>query len=159
MKLRLLCKSLWAARGLILAASLCCVVASCTSEGPFLLVQFCLRNGGGEELKSELLIISRAEKLQFFDNSESVRENALHVGAAVPKQVISFRIEGPSGMGLTATNLGLGDNQVAVGFTDGRDSETARKFSETVMTVFKKRWEVEVVPKSKGARPLAKCAP
>ncbi|ESQ81788.1 hypothetical protein AEAC466_20410 [Asticcacaulis sp. AC466] len=143
---------------MLLATSACS-----PNQEPFKEVQFCLNNPNGvSELKTELMQISSAEKMKYIDASEKTYDQLALAHSPVVKNVprskyISIYVGKEAGMGLNATNLGLGTDQVVVSFFEGNDKKFASDFSIRVLEQFAKRWRLHEVAKKSGAFPL-KCS-
>jgi hypothetical protein len=86
---------------------------------------------------------------------KDVRDDGLVKLDHVP--TINAGIEGKNGLGVTAGNLGLPSNQVALGFTTGSDAARAHRLSDRLVGALSKRWRVERVPRGKGAFPMSNC--
>ncbi len=130
-------------------------------EGPFLQVQFCLtKAAGADELKRVLREIARDEGMEYGDRSADTNEELRSMGNSLPAEVRqSFPIinvdvqRGDIGVG--GGNLGLGPNQVALGFS--RDSRAARLFANRTVHRLQQTWKLVKVPNDRGAFPLKDC--
>ena len=144
------------------AMSLCAFKCS-GPQREFLAVQVCLVDERGEaEFVKAMREVARLEGLRFLDNSadtesylRDVRDRGLVKLEHVP--TINVGIEGENGLGVTAGNLGLPSNQVALGFTAGSDAAKARRLSNRLVGALSQRWRVEKVPAGKGAFPMESC--
>lgn len=144
------------------AMSLCAFKCSGPQQ-EFLAVQVCLVDERGEaEFVKVMREVARLEGLRFLDNSAAtedylrdVRDKGLVKLEHVP--TINVGIEGEKGLGVTAGNLGLPSNQVALGFTAGSDAAKARRLSARLVGALSKRWRIEKVPQEKGAFPMSNC--
>ena len=138
-------------------------LVSCTGgERPFLQVQFCLtKKAGAAELKRVLREIARDEGMEFGDRSADSEAELRSMGDAVPPEVrhsvpvinVSVR---RGDVGLGGGNMGLGPNQVALGF--GPDSAAARAFANRTVTRLQRNWKLVRVLNDRGAFPLKDCS-
>jgi hypothetical protein len=71
--------------------------------------------------------------------------------------VISISVERGDGPGLSALNVGLNTNQVALGFSGDRDQAEGRQFAEEVIARLRLKWEVEEVPNGTDVLPSENC--
>lgn len=105
---------------------------------------------------------AEAERLQFTDNSMHVAKS-LEVTAQTDAQrqeaigAIDLHIEGKAGLGATASNLGLGQYDVAIGFTAGEDAGKAHLLAERLVKDLSHYFQVLEVPLGRGAMPLKGC--
>lgn len=133
------------------------------SQESYLTVQACLRDDVGVGQFFEVMReVATSEGLRFEDQTASSEKDLETVGAnkLLKRQralTINVAIEGSKGLGVTATNLGLPPNQVALGFTEGSDAAKAHEFSRRLVHELSQRWRVERVPKGKGAFPMRSC--
>lgn len=145
------------------AVALCAFKCSRPQEA-FLTVQVCLVDErGANQFLKVMREVASSEGLKFVDDSSdtegwlrSVRDNGLVKINHVP--TINAGIEGDGGLGVTAGNLGLPSNQVALGFTAGSDAAKARRLSDRLVTALSKRWRVQRVPQRKGVFPMSGCS-
>ncbi|MBS0422254.1 MAG: hypothetical protein JSR66_31405 [Proteobacteria bacterium] len=140
------------------------LLAGCApGKRPFSMVQMCLSNQQGiEELIDELKSIAAAENLEFIDNSSNAERGLIDTGyvgheRTSGSRALDIRIIRRDGMGIGATNVGLPGYQVAVGFAEGSNAAEAQDFAKRVLSRFKKRWLVQIVPGGAGAGPMAGC--
>lgn len=146
---------------LVISALGVCAGACGHGEGPFRQVQFCLASGAGTpQLKQALQQIAREEHMTFTDGSSQTQSDLNHMKDALPSSVVrSFPIinvdvrRGNVGMG--GTNLGLGSNQVVMGF--GPNTPEGRAFADRVIRRLQQRWKLVDVPGDRGAFPLTDC--
>lgn len=138
--------------------------AKCSpAQTEFLVVQVCLADQTEiVELAEAMREVARAEGLRFTDGSaetanylKSVRDKGLVQLDHIP--TINMGIEGDYGLGVTAGNLGLPSNQVALGFTAGRNSAKAHKLANHLVRLLSKRWRVQRVPEGQGSLPITSC--
>ncbi|MCP5392926.1 MAG: hypothetical protein H6919_03300 [Sphingomonadaceae bacterium] len=145
------------------SALLVCACHSLRPQTAYLTIQVCLNN---ESQKGEFLQlmkeVAHRQKLRFIDNSAQtqryltgVNEDDLAVIKNIP--TIHAGIEGERGLGVTASNLGLPANQVALGFTEGSNGRRARKLSDQLVEELAQRWNVETVPQGQGVFPMKSC--
>lgn len=153
-------RQLWAALPLAIAFVL--GVSACgQGEGPFLQVQFCLSAGAGTtELKQVLQQIAREEHMAFTDRSADTDAELRSMNDTLPSGVAhSFPIINVSvrdgALGLGGGNLGLGPNQVALGF--GPNTPEGRAFANRAVHRLEQSWKLVRVPTDKGAFPLKDC--
>ena len=130
-------------------------------EGPFLQVQFCLTaEAGTTELKQVLQQIAHDERMEFTDRSADTDTELRAMKDALPPVVAhSFPIINVSvhdgALGLGGGNLGLGPNQVALGF--GPNTAEGRAFASRAVHRLELNWKLVRVPTDKGAFPLKDC--
>ncbi len=143
-----------------LAVVLLTVSACNPAHAPFRQVQFCFASQSDmSQLKSTLKRIAESEHLAYRDISETAYDQVKATGG-LPKQnrnranFINLYAGRDDGMGFGAGNLGLGDDQVAVGFTAGKDTEDARRLADRTVAELRKTWKVRDVPANSGALPL-----
>jgi len=142
------------------------VLSACArGKGPDLLVQVCLRDEQGvASFKSALQSIARAERMKYVDASETTARDLKVIGATYDRMhaaggLIHVGIEGQSGVGLTAGNMGLNKYEVAIGFSDSPPGTEQRRFSDLVVSKLVRQWQVKVVPTGSGALPDESCEP
>ena len=137
-------------------------VSACSQgEGPFLQVQFCLSAGAGTtELKQVLQQIAREEHLEFTDRSADTdaelraMKDTLPPGLAHSFPIINVSVR-DGVLGLGGGNLGLGPNQVALGF--GPNTAQGRAFASRAVRRLEQNWRLVRVLTDKGASPLKEC--
>jgi len=148
--------------------SLIVAVASCFAgcsgaQSAFEQVQVCVGDERGvTELRSVMRAVAQSENLRFIDNSAQQAQDLKDVGAdkALKRDVsraIDLHIEGESGLGVTAGNLGLPDYQVGLGFTEGRDPAKAHRLANRLISSLSQHWNVQRVPSSQGILPMKGC--
>ncbi|GAO40615.1 hypothetical protein SCH01S_49_00290 [Sphingomonas changbaiensis NBRC 104936] len=106
--------------------------------------------------------IAQSENLRFIDGSAKTADALKVMGAdkylkSDPARSINVGIVGDRGMGVTAGNLGLPPYQVALGFTEGSDAAKAHRLSSHLVAALSQYWNVEIVPKGRGASPMKAC--
>ena len=129
----------------------------------YLTVQLCLQNQNGVEHFLKIMHdTASTEGLKFVDRSavteqelNDIRSDKLVKLNRVP--TINVGIEGEKGLGVTAGNLGLPSNQVALGFTAGSNAAKAHKLSDRLVGALSQLWRVETVPKGQGVFPMKDC--
>lgn len=151
-------------RWLASAIGITIFVEGCSpAQEAFRSVQICVVDERGvAELKDLMRATAASEHLQFIDNSAQQGSDLKAMGAdkLLKRDVslaIDFHIEGNSGMGVTAGNLGLPPYQVAMGFTEGSDPADVRRLSARLIQALSQRWQVETIPAGKGAMPMKSC--
>jgi hypothetical protein len=133
------------------------------AQTPFRTVQICVADQQGvAKLKGLMREAAASERLQFIDNSVHQGNALKHIGADKllkrdASLALDVHIEGNSGMGVTAGNLGLPPYQVALGFTEGADAAKAHRLSARLIQALSKNWHVETIPVDKGAIPMKSC--
>ena len=131
-------------------------------ERSFLSVQVCLNDRQDlSELRNLIESVANAEHMQFTDRSDETRRelqsiNNPNVHQAWP--TINLGIIGEDGIGLTAGNLGMPPNEIAVGFTGASDLPRARKLANSVVNKLQERWHVETRSEGTAAQGMRKCA-
>ena len=145
------------------AMALCAARCSQAQEA-FLTVQVCLVDEGGTvHFIQTMREFARSEGLRFVDNSAETRDYLQDVrdkGQVKLDHVptINMGIEGEHGLGVTAGNLGLPANQVALGFTAGANAAKAHKLADHLVQALSQRWRVQTVPKGQGVFPMSTCS-
>jgi hypothetical protein len=140
-----------------------CLVGCGRAQESFQTVQMCVGNERGvAELKNVMMTVAQSEGLRFIDNSEQqgVELKAIGADKAVKRDaasVIDFHIEGASGMGVTAGNLGLRTYQIGLGFTEGDDPAEAHRLADQLIRALSRRWDVQRVAPGKGLFPMKTC--
>jgi hypothetical protein len=144
------------------AFSFLVVICGCAkSERSFLIAQVCLNDQQDvSELRNLIKSIANAEHMEFIDRSEDTRRelqsiNSPDLHSASP--VINFGIVGEDGIGLTAGNMGMPPNQVAIGFTGVSDLPRANQLASSVVNKIKERWLVEILPEGAAAQGMREC--
>lgn len=140
-----------------------CAAKCSRSQEEFLAIQLCLVDEDGAiEFTKVMREVARSERLSFVDNStetmdylNDVRNKGQVKLDYVP--TINMGIEGENGLGVTAGNLGLPSNQVALGFTAGRNTAKAHKLANHLVQALSQRWHVQTVPKGQGSFPMSSC--
>lgn len=129
------------------------------------IVQFCVHDTAGvDDLRTVLRSFADAQSMTFIDNSAQTQADLQRIGVESPPQpegepLINMGINGPSGLGVTAGNLGLPGYQVALGFTEGTNAPKGKAFSDALVRELDQRWELVEVPNpdERGAFPLSNC--
>lgn len=98
----------------------------------------------------ELESIARSQGARFVDNSAATEKDLDRIGnpnveKILKRPVINVGMQRDDGVALIATNVGVPDCQVAVGFTDGAKSSDARSFANMVVSKLEHHWRVEPV--------------
>ncbi len=106
--------------------------------------------------------VASSEGLQFVDYSAGTKEalNATRNENLVKLNhvpTINVGIEGKGGLGVTAGNLGLPSDQVALGFTAGANEAKARRLSDTLVKALSQHWQVKKIARGKGVFPMNAC--
>jgi hypothetical protein len=145
------------------AMVLALVVSACGhGERSFLEVQFCLSRAAGiPELRKILQQIARDEHMDFTDRSAATEAELRDMKEMLTPEVLrSFPIINMSmrrgAVGLGGGNLGLGPDQVALGF--GPDTPEGRAFATRAVHRLQENWRLVHVPANKGAFPLKECS-
>jgi len=107
--------------------------------------------------------IAQAENMKFIDGSEQTRAGLESIGEVIHRAkptgpVLNIGIEGKDGMRVTAGNLGLPTNQVALGFSRGESLPEAQKFTNEIISRLKEQWPIEILPPGENARGMKTCA-
>jgi hypothetical protein len=107
-------------------------------------------------------VAAASERLQFIDNSAQQARDLKYIGADKllkrdASLAIDVHIEGNSGMGVTAGNLGLPPYQVAIGFTEGADALKAHRLAARLIQAPSQQWHVVTIPVDKDAMPIKNC--
>ena len=130
---------------------------------PFLMVQMCLSNERGvTDFFDEMKSIADANNMEFLDNSGDTSRELKAVGYVGRERdggspAINFGVERKDGQGASAGNLGLPGYQVALGFSEGSNPAEAHAFANMVVSRLEKHWQVHVVPRGTGAKPMPGC--
>jgi hypothetical protein len=142
----------------IAAVLMLLLASSCgTSKEATRTVQFCLAGEQDKEVFiGELKSIAAKDRMTFLDSSASTDRSLRDMGVHPGYPILHVGMEAPDGLGATAGNQGLGQYQVAIGFS-GPDDKRAEAFSNQVVAALKKHWTVFQVPKGRGAFPLPNC--
>lgn len=140
-----------------------CFAGCARARSAFEQVQMCVGDEQGiAELKSVMRAVAQSENLRFIDNSDQQAQDVKDVGAdkALKRDVsraIDLHIEGESGLGVTAGNLGLPAYQVGLGFSEGRDPGKAHRLANRLIYSLSQHWNVQRVPSSQGILPMKGC--
>lgn len=147
---------------LIVVIAVC--FAGCSgAQRTFEQVQLCVRDERGvAELKNVMQAVALSQNFQFLDNSAPQANVLKNIGAdrALKRDVshaIDLHVEGESGLGVTAGNLGLPPYQVGVGFTAGSNAVKARQLANNLISSLSQHWNVQRVPSSQGILPMKGC--
>ena len=140
-----------------------CAFKCSRAQEAFLTVQVCLAGKGGvAQFEKILREVAHSEELTFVDNSaatkdylQDVRDKGLVKLDHAP--TINMSIEGKRGLGVTAGNIGLPTNQVAIGFTAGANATKAHKLADHLVQALSQLWQVQTVPKGQGVFPMNSC--
>jgi hypothetical protein len=154
-------KRLW--RHVRVCLFLSCALCGCTpGKRPFLIVQMCMRDEHELPKLTQLMqSISQSEGMRFIDNSENTKAELDEIRKTTPNTPTSTLNIGASdddGVGFGASNLGLPNDQVAVGFSEGSNPLKAHRFADMVVGKIRKLWYVVPVPPGRGALPIPNCA-
>jgi len=134
----------------------------CTQgERSFLIVQVCLNDRQDlSEFKNLIESVANAEHMQFTDRSDETQRELQSINnpnVHQAWQAINFGIIGEDGIGLTAGNIGMPANEIAVGFTGVSDLPRARNLANSVVNKLQERWHVETLPEGTAAQGMRKC--
>lgn len=146
----------------ISALTLCAAKCSGPQE-EFLAVQVCLSDEAeSKQLVGILRETASLEGLRFVDASSTTESYLADVrGKGLIKldhvPTVYVGIEGPHGLGATASNLGLPSNQIALGFTAGNDAAKAHRLADRLVQALQRRWRVETLAKGQGSFPMKSC--
>lgn len=132
---------------------------------PFLIGQVCLKNEQGTSaFKQELQSIARAEGAQLIDNSQNTKEELRAIGnpnfkKTLSSPLINIGVDRGHGVGLTANNVDMPRNEVAIGFSEGSTPSDAHRFASTVIGKLGQHWHIEIVPNpaESGALGMKNC--
>jgi hypothetical protein len=131
-------------------------------ERSFLIVQVCLDDRQDLSAFRNLIeSVAIAEHMQFTDRSDETQRELRSINNPdVPQAspVINFGIIGEDGIGLTAGNMGMPPNEIAVGFTGASDLPRAHQFANSVVAKLQEQWHVESVPAGTAAQGMRNCA-
>jgi hypothetical protein len=127
------------------------------------IFQLCVGDEQGlARFKAQMASIANAEALPYRDASsealwgkEPGRDSMRHFRTL--ENVVWVLINRSDGMGVGATNIGLSDFDVALGFTQGSDPAEARAFTTRVTHRLATSWDVKAVSVGLGAQPDAEC--
>jgi hypothetical protein len=141
-----------------IAAVLLLLESNCgTPKESIRTVQFCL---AGEQDKQvfigELRSIAAKDRMLFVDGSVSTDRKLRDMGVHPGYPILHVGVDAPDGLGATAGNQGLGQYQVAIGFSGPDDRRTAA-FSNQVVAALRKHWTIFEVPEGRGAFPIQNC--
>ncbi|WP_157082323.1 hypothetical protein [Sphingomonas pruni] len=145
------------------SAMVLCAAKCSRAQEEFLAVQVCIPDEGGATQFADIMReVARSEGLRFVDGSAETRDYLQDVrdkGQVKLEHIptINMGIEGKEGLGVTAGNLGLLSNQVALGFTAGRNVAKARKLADHLVKALSQKWRVQTVPKGQGSFPMRNC--
>jgi hypothetical protein len=122
-----------------------------------------------DALLEEIRNASQRANLDFRDSSQ---EGAAMVAAAEPYvddlrlstgryiEFQAWRSEfGAPRFGVMGGNLGLPSNQISFGIFYGNDKTESVRFSSDLIRRLSLRWDVEILPETRGALPKEKCNP
>lgn len=127
------------------------------------MVQMCVQDERGVgKFIDQMRRVAESEGMKFIDNSERTQVEIEKAKNSVMQlrtngRAINLAIEGDSGLGMTAGNLGLPRYQIVIGFSAGVDSLVSRGFSAKVIEVLSSLWLVEELDNSQGAKPMRGC--
>jgi hypothetical protein len=127
------------------------------------MVQICL--GDAQNVAAfvrEISVIAQSEHMMLVDLSESSKRDLEIIDPKSKafdrnRPIIHLRMARRDGMGVSAGNLSLPANQVALGFSEGASPVEARRFATSVVNRLATRWRIETVPAGQGAQPLGNC--
>ena len=140
-----------------------CFAGCSPAQRAFEQVRICVGDERGvAELKNVMQAVAQSENLQFIDNSAQQAQDLKEIATdrALKRDMfhaIDLHIEGESGLGVTAGNLGLPPYQVGLGFTEGRDAAKARQLANHLISSLSQHWSVQRVPSSQGISPMKGC--
>ena len=140
------------------------LASSCTSGShSFLIVQTCLVDVRGvEDFVGEMRAIASAEHMEFLDANDQVARQLRSANSPLEERshgsrIVDVSVQRADGMGVTAVNHGLPAFEIALGFSEGRDAESARAFADRVVARLGSRWPLTQVPSGMGAKPRGGC--
>lgn len=137
----------------------------CEGRRPALSVSVCLESADNiPEFKDEMRTLSEEWNLEFVDDSRSTEQGIREIedaGLAGDIDAAAVRVQlsahDHTGLGFSASNLGLSSKQVAIGFARSREDERVRQLSEDVVSTLAERWDVEVAPEGSGVVASEQC--
>jgi hypothetical protein len=150
-------------RSVVIACPLLLLLGCSQGRPPFLILQTCLINAEGvSQFKQEMKSIATEEHMEYVDGSENTKRSLDAIGYAGRERqdgspVIHVGVDGPDGIGFSATNVSLPGYQVALGFSEGSNSSQAHRFADVVTKRLEQRWQVEVLPAGAAAVPKPGC--
>lgn len=131
------------------------LLSACEGKHPFLVVQLCLRDDRDAAQLTEVIeSIARSENLRYIDRGASTQKELVRQNSSPPYKLIYFGVKGEGGIGLEGGNLGLSAYEVAIGFSEGTNSQRSHKFADAVIEAISKKWKISVVPADRGAMPM-----
>lgn len=150
---------------LVSTMALVATLSACTpGKRSFLTVEVCFRDAQEfDRFTSELKQIAHQQDMKFVEASAVTERDLRSVGNAnvdkmLRNPLVNLGLERPDGVGLIVGNLGLPPNQVALGFTEGKNNiDDAQRFAQTVMQRLGAQWHLKVVPPDQGAVPMKDC--
>jgi hypothetical protein len=97
--------------------------------------------------------------MKFRDASDFVTKEYQDMGYKRPYNAITYDIDRPDGLGLSAGNFYIdhAPTQILIGFSYGDNKEQSRQFFKFVIGKLQTRWPVVAVPQDRGAWPLKSC--
>jgi hypothetical protein len=138
--------------------SLLGMLSGCVGKRPFLTVQTCLGSEQNVALfMNAMRSIAQSQNMKFIDGSKINQKKLATLKVSPSYRLIDIGVERKDGMGMAAGNLGLSAYEVAIGFSEGSNSEEAHKFADLVVRTLKQNWRIYVVPPGQGAFPTKAC--
>jgi len=136
----------------------CGTASAWAGEGPFRIVQLCLRNANDVALFERVMrAISESKHMEYEDRSAASQRELIALGMSPSYTLINISADRADGVGWGAGNLGLHAYQVAIGFSRGSNPTAAHQFADLVVKRLKQKWLVHVVPPGRGAVQLKNC--
>jgi len=145
----------------LVGISLSLVLFGCVpAKKTFRVVQFCFtKEDKASVLRETLKQIANNEHMIFRDVSGDSFDQIKQTEVGLERnknrsEFISIFSYLDEGMTLGASNLGLGDDQVAVSFIAGKNQSNAVLFADAVVLQLKQKWVVKDINPNSGALPM-----
>lgn len=141
------------ALGVLLLLTTCSMAVSCGGgSGTAQMVQMCLHaEEDVDHLVGLLEQAASAHGLKFINRSKASQLELASLGKDPGYRVVTVSASRQDGLGLAAGNLSLGAQEVAVGFTNGADSQESAAFIRGVADLLRSKWVVRPVADGQGA--------
>jgi hypothetical protein len=134
--------------------------ASCarSNVGPSQMVQLCLRDEKDTKQLVDLLKrVASENEMEFIDRSSASQIELTRLQKDPGYKIISISASRSDGLGFAAGNLGLGAHEIAIGFTNGNNTEDSSELVHSTMRELGLRWSVRSVPEGHGAMKSPVC--
>ena len=149
-----------ASKGLVVfvIAVLTPAICACKGGESAKMIQFCIDGEAGMLTLGRMIQETAMNSgMEFRDNGSSNDRDLRSIGVHPGYRLFSYSATRPDGLWLSATNLGLGAREAAVGFVSGVDPDESQAIFDGFVRLLGTHWSVRDVPEGRGAKKSPEC--